>query len=118
MTDASPPAAPTWGAFLMGLLPSLNQSIVLVVTFALGLGGGAAGWQKLAAPGKTEAPQLSAVFGTDEVIHRLSLIEGNTSLCVDSILAFREEWRWKAPKPPEKAKVGRAGLPAAKAAVR
>ena len=82
---------------LLGLLPSLEicrtiaaTALVtfMVVTIA----------QVLLASSKIEIAksQSSAIVGTDEIIHRLNLIEGNSALCVDEVQALRKDW--KTPK--------------------
>lgn len=102
MAETAPAIKPKW-QFLLGLLPSINSCIVAIVSAALTYGGTVLHERYKAPEAK---PVISALLGTDEVLHRLSLIEGHAALCVDGIMALRNEF--KAPP--------KAGLPAAKTA--
>ena len=82
---------------LLGLLPSLEichtiAATALVTFIAVTIA------QMLVVPHKPEMinSQPPAIVGTDEIIHRLNLIEGNSALCVDEVQALRKDW--KTPK--------------------
>ena len=85
MADTAP-LKPKW-QLILGLLPSLNTCIIAVVTAAITLGGTLA-TQKLAGT-KTQVAKVepSALMGTDELAHRLNLIEGHVSMIADYVAA-------------------------------
>ncbi len=98
MTDTTAPQ--TWGQTLktlvLGLLPSLNTSLIAVVTALVTIGGTLA-TQRIAAakpePAKA-APDLSPILAEIiEMKERMILVEGYAALSVDEVIALRQDFK-------------------------
>ena len=76
---------PQW-QLILGLLPSMNTCIIAVVAAGVTLGSTLV-TQKIMAPAKTEITKVSAEAGTSELMHRLTLLEGDMKLVADWVAA-------------------------------
>ncbi len=94
MTDA-PSLKPKW-QFLLGLLPSINTSLIAVVTALVSIGGTLATQRMTTArpePAKAAADLSPILAELTELKERMILVEGYSSLAVDRLLQLGDDPR-------------------------
>lgn len=96
MTDTKAPS--TWKTVIVGLLPSLNTSLVAIVTAAVSIAGTIA-TQRITAP-PPPAPRtievVKTIPDTGSTVQRLSVLEGKVDLLLAE--AAKKAKRNPAPK--------------------